>query len=62
LTTSAALSLDSCDPDTLAVLTVAPSPDLGRRLSQSRIETLLRRATGKQRLHDRRHDPGRIDI
>jgi hypothetical protein len=30
------------------VLTVAPSPDLGRRLSQSRIETLLRRA-GRQR-------------
>jgi len=34
--------------DALAVLTVAPSPDLGRRLSQSRIETLLRRA-GRQR-------------
>jgi hypothetical protein len=31
-----------------AVLTVAPSPDLGRRLTQSRIETLLRRA-GRQR-------------
>jgi hypothetical protein len=32
----------------LAVLTVAPSPELCRRLSQSRIETLLRRA-GRQR-------------
>jgi transposase len=32
----------------LAVLTVAPSPDLGRRLTQNRIETLLRRA-GRQR-------------
>jgi len=32
----------------LAVLTVAPSPELGRRLTQSRIETLLRRA-GRQR-------------
>jgi hypothetical protein len=34
--------------DALAVLTVAPSPELGRRLSQSRIETLLQRA-GRQR-------------
>src|SRR4029453_14674312 len=32
----------------LAVLPVAPSPDLDRRLCQSRIETLLRRA-GRQR-------------
>ena len=30
------------------MLSVAPNPDLGRRLSQSRIETLLRRA-GRQR-------------
>jgi len=34
--------------EALVVLTAAPSPDLGRRLSQSRIETLLRRA-GRQR-------------
>jgi transposase len=34
--------------DALAVLTVAPTPDLGRRLTQSRIEALLRRA-GRQR-------------
>ena len=39
------------------------SPELGRRLSQARIETLLRHA-GRQpeHLHDRRHDPSRVDI
>jgi hypothetical protein len=40
----AAFGTDLAGRDALAVLTVAPSPDLGRRLSQSRIETLLRRA------------------
>jgi hypothetical protein len=47
----AALAAFGCDlagRDALAVLTAAPNPDLGRRLSQSRIETLLRRA-GRQR-------------
>ncbi len=44
----AAFGTDLAGRDALAVLTAAPSPDLGRRLSQSRIETLLRRA-GRQR-------------
>ena len=35
----AAFGTDLAGRDALAVLTVAPSPDLGRRLSQSRIET-----------------------
>ena len=43
-----AFGTDLAGRDALAVLTVAPSPELGRRLSQSRIETLLRRA-GRQR-------------
>ena len=44
----AAFGSDLASRDALAVLTAAPNPDLGRRLSQSRIETLLRRA-GRQR-------------
>jgi transposase len=44
----AAFGTDLAGRDALAVLTAAPSPELGRRLSQSRIETLLRRA-GRQR-------------
>ena len=44
----AAFGTDLAGRDALAVLTVAPSPDLGRRLTQNRIETLLRRA-GRQR-------------
>ncbi len=44
----AAFGSDLAGQDALAVLTVAPSPELGRRLSQSHIETLLRRA-GRQR-------------
>jgi transposase len=44
----AAFGADLAGREALAVLTVAPSPDQGRRLSQSRIETLLRRA-GRQR-------------
>jgi transposase len=44
----AAFGTDLAGREALAVLTAAPSPDLGRRLSQSRIETLLRRA-GRQR-------------
>ena len=43
----AAFGTDLAGPDALAVLTVAPSPDLGRRLTQNRIE-MLRRA-GRQR-------------
>jgi transposase len=44
----AAFGTDLAGREALAVLSIAPSPDLGRRLSQSRIETLLRRA-GRQR-------------
>ena len=44
----AAFRTDLAGREALAVLTVAPNPELGRRLSQSRIETLLRRA-GRQR-------------
>ena len=44
----AAFGTDLAGRDALAVLTAAPNPDLGRRLTQSRIETLLRRA-GRQR-------------
>jgi transposase len=44
----AAFGTDLAGREALAVLTVTPSPDLGRRLSQSHIETLLRRA-GRQR-------------
>ena len=43
-----AFGTDLAGRDALAVLTAAPNPNLGRRLSQSRIETLLRRA-GRQR-------------
>jgi transposase len=44
----AAFGADLADRDALAVLAAAPSPDQGRRLSQVRIETLLRKA-GRQR-------------
>src|SRR4029450_6956921 len=44
----AAFGSDLADRDALAVLAAAPSPEQGRRLSQSRIEVLLRRA-GRQR-------------
>ena len=44
----AAFGTDLADRDALAVLAAAPSPEQGRRLSQARIETLLRRA-GRQR-------------
>ncbi|GAA2092095.1 IS110 family transposase [Microlunatus panaciterrae] len=44
----AAFGADLADRDALAVLAAAPSPDQGRRLSQARIETLLRKA-GRQR-------------
>jgi transposase len=44
----AAFGADLAGREALAVLTVAPTPDQGRRLSQSRIETLLRRV-GRQR-------------
>jgi hypothetical protein len=44
----AAFGTDLADRDALAVLAAAPSPEQGRRLSQARIETLLRRG-GRQR-------------
>ena len=44
---------DLADRDALAVLTVAPTPDGGRRLSQARIVAALRRG-GRQRNLDRR--------
>jgi Transposase/Transposase IS116/IS110/IS902 family len=44
----AAFGTDLANRDALAVLSAAPRPDLGRRLSQARIETLLRKA-GRQR-------------
>jgi transposase len=44
----AAFGTDLADRDALAVLAAAPTPDQGRRLSQTRIETLLRKA-GRQR-------------
>jgi len=44
----AAFGTDLADRDALAVLAAAPSPEHGKRLSQARIETLLRRA-GRQR-------------
>ncbi len=43
-----AFGADLADRDALAVLAAAPSPDQGRRLSQARIEALLRKA-GRQR-------------
>jgi transposase len=44
----AAFGTDLARPDALAVLAAAPTPEQGRRLSQARIETLLRKA-GRQR-------------
>jgi transposase len=44
----AAFGTDLAERDALAVLAAAPSPDQGRRLSQARIEALLRKA-GRQR-------------
>ena len=44
----AAFGNDLADRDALVVLAAVPSPEQGRRLSQARIETLLRRA-GRQR-------------
>ena len=44
----AAFGTDLADRDALAVLAAAPTPEHGRRLSQIRIETLLRKA-GRQR-------------
>jgi transposase len=44
----AAFGTDLADRDALAVLAAAPSPEQGRRLSQARIEALLRQA-GRQR-------------
>ena len=44
----AVFGTDLASPDALVVLAAAPTPELGRRLSQARIETLLRKA-GRQR-------------
>jgi transposase len=44
----AAFGADLAGREALAVLAAAPSPDLGRRLSQARVESLLRKA-GRQR-------------
>jgi transposase len=44
----AAFGADLADRDALAVLAVAPTPEAGRRLSQARLESVLRRA-GRQR-------------
>src|SRR5215216_2102859 len=44
----AAFGTELASADALAVLAAAPSPEQGRRLSQARIETLLRRG-GRQR-------------
>jgi hypothetical protein len=44
----AVFGTDLASSDALAVLAAAPTPELGRRLSQARIETLLRKA-GRQR-------------
>ena len=44
----AAFGTDLASPDALAVLAAAPTPEQGRRLSQARIETVLRRG-GRQR-------------
>ena len=44
----AAFGTNLADRDALAVLAAAPGPERGRRLSQTRIETLLRKA-GRQR-------------
>jgi Transposase/Transposase IS116/IS110/IS902 family len=43
-----AFGTDLASPDAVAVLTVAPAPELGRRLSRSKIAAALRRA-GRQR-------------
>jgi hypothetical protein len=59
----AAFGTDLASRDALAVLTVAPSPQLGRRLSQSRIETLLRACRpAAEPLQHRRQDPGRVEL
>jgi hypothetical protein len=44
----AAFGADLAGREALAVLATAPSPDRGRRLSQARLESLLRK-TGRQR-------------
>jgi transposase len=44
----AAFGADLAGREALAVLTIAPTPDQGRRLSQARLESLLRKA-GRQR-------------
>lgn len=49
----AAFGADLDDRDALAVLAAAPGPDAGRRLTEARVQTLLRKA-GRQRYLARR--------
>jgi transposase len=46
----AAFGTDLADRDALAVLAAAPTPEQGRRLSQARIESLLRKAGRRRNL------------
>jgi transposase len=46
----AAFGTDLADRDALAVLAAAPSPEQGRRLSQARIESLLRKGGRRRNL------------
>ena len=59
----AAFGTDLAGRDALAVLAAAPSPELGRRLSQSPDRNPA--AQGRpatQRRHHRRQDPGRVEL
>jgi hypothetical protein len=53
--TLAAFGTDLAHPDAVAILTKAPTPDLGRRLSTAQIRSALRRG-GRQRNLDTRAD------
>ena len=45
-----AFGTDLADRDALAILAVAPSPERGRRLSQARVETVLRKASRQRNI------------
>ena len=49
-----AFGTDLASRDALAVLAAAPTPEQGRRLSQARIESLLRKAGRQRNLADHR--------
>ena len=57
-----AFGADLAGRDALAVLAAAPSPDRGRRLSQARIESLLRKAGRAQHRGHCGEDPDRADL